>query len=222
MRRKLAPKIIEHLKAPGPKRMEVWDTVLQGFGARVSPTGRKVWFVIARDRSGRQRRITIGTYPAISLAEAREEARKIIHDAQLGIVEKPPEPTTPTLGETIALFVELYAKPKNRGWKESAQLLRKFQTLFDRPLDEIKRSGIVRAMDAIMAAGTPYRANRALAAIKKVMSWALDRWIIDVNPLALAAQAALGAKAARRSAQIETLTIDPCVGIRRGQNRQSN
>lgn len=184
MRRKLAPKIIEHLKAPGPKRMDVWDTVLQGFGARVSPTGRKVWFVIVRDGTGRQRRVTIGTYPAISLAEAREEARKIIHDAQLGIVEKPPEPTTPTLGETIPLFVELYAKPKNRGWKESAQLLRKFQTLFDRPLDEIKRTDIVRAMDLIMAAGTPYRANRALAAIKKVMSWALDRGIIDVNPIA--------------------------------------
>jgi Arm DNA-binding domain len=98
MRRKLAQKIVEHLKAPGPKRMDVWDTVLQGFGVRVSPTGRKVWFVISRERTGRQRRVTIGTYPAISLAEAREEARKIIHDAQLGIAEKPPVPSTPTLG----------------------------------------------------------------------------------------------------------------------------
>jgi hypothetical protein len=91
-------------KALGPKRVDVWDTVLQGFGVRVSPTGRKVWFVIAREVSGRQRRVTIGTYPAISLAEAREEARKIIHDAQLGIVEKPPVPPTPTLGETIPRF----------------------------------------------------------------------------------------------------------------------
>jgi hypothetical protein len=44
MRRKLAPKIIEYLKAPGPKRLDVWDTVLQGFGIRVSPSGRKAWF----------------------------------------------------------------------------------------------------------------------------------------------------------------------------------
>ena len=65
--------------------MDVWDTVLQGFGVRVSPTGRKVWFAVVRV-SGRQRRLTIGSYPAVSLAEAREEARKIIRDAQLGVL----------------------------------------------------------------------------------------------------------------------------------------
>ncbi len=69
MKRKLAPKIIEYLKAPGPKRLDVWDTVLQGFGVRVSPNGRKVWFAVVRS-NGRQKRVTIGTYPAISLAEA--------------------------------------------------------------------------------------------------------------------------------------------------------
>ena len=81
MRRKLSPKLIEHLKSPGPKRMDVWDTVLQCFGLRISPTGRKAWFVIVR-LDGKQKRITIGTYPALSLAEARAEARKIIRDAR--------------------------------------------------------------------------------------------------------------------------------------------
>ena len=42
--------------------MDVWDIVLQGFGVRVSPTQRKSWFVIVRV-NGRQKRITIGTYP---------------------------------------------------------------------------------------------------------------------------------------------------------------
>ena len=85
MRRKLSPKLIEHLKSPGPKRMDVWDTVLQCFGLRISPTGRKAWFVIVR-LDGRQKRVTIGTYPAVSLAETRAEARKIIRDAQLGML----------------------------------------------------------------------------------------------------------------------------------------
>ena len=48
MTRKLTSKVVEFLNAPGPKRTDVWDTVLQGFGVRVSPTGRKVWFVIVR------------------------------------------------------------------------------------------------------------------------------------------------------------------------------
>jgi Arm DNA-binding domain len=126
MRRKLSPKLIEHLKSPGPKRLDVWDTVLQCFGLRISPTGRKAWFVIVR-LDGRQKRITIGTYPAVSLAEARTEARKIIRDAQLGVFNDSNRCSALTLGGTVPLFIQLYAKPKNRGWKESERLLEKFQ-----------------------------------------------------------------------------------------------
>jgi hypothetical protein len=110
MRAKLSPKGVEHLKAPGPKRLDVWDTVLQCFGMRVSPTGRKTWFVIVR-ADGRQKRVTIGTYPAISLAEARGEARKVIRDAQLGVLSDHQKPPALTLGETVPSFIQLYKKP---------------------------------------------------------------------------------------------------------------
>jgi hypothetical protein len=70
MRRMLSANLMEGFKAPGTKRLEVFDAGLQCFGTRVSPNGRKAWFVVIRQQ-GRQRRITIGTYPAISLAEAR-------------------------------------------------------------------------------------------------------------------------------------------------------
>jgi integrase len=183
MRQKLSPKLIEHLKSPGPKRMDVWDTVLQCFGLRISPTGRKAWFVVVR-LDGRQKRVTIGTYPAISLAEARNEARKIIRDAQLGGFSDSKRRPCLTLSGAVPLFIELYAKPKNRGWKESERLLGKFQSIFTRPLVDITRADIVRVLDEIIASGTPYRANRALAALKKLMSWSLDRGMIDVNPIA--------------------------------------
>jgi hypothetical protein len=183
MRRKLSPKLIEHLKSPGPKRMDVWDTVLQCFGCRVSPTGRKAWFVTVR-LDGRQKRVTIGTYPAVSLAEARAEARKIIRDAQLGVFTDSKRSPALTFGGTVPLFIELYAKPKNRGWKESERLLGKFQSFFTKPLVDITRADIVRVLDEIVASGTPYRANRVLAALKKLLSWALDRGMIELNPIA--------------------------------------
>ena len=163
--------------------MDVWDIVLQGFGVRVSPTKRKSWFVIVRV-NGRQKRITIGTYPAVALAEARGEARRIIRDAQLGVLGHSETPPALTLGEAVPLFVQLYAKPKNRGWKESERLLGKFQGLFAKPLGQTARSDVVRVLDEIVASGTPYRANRALAALKKLMNWALDRGMVAVNPIA--------------------------------------
>jgi integrase len=183
MRKKLTSKIVEHLKAPGPKRIDVWDTVLQGFGTRVSPTGRKVWFVVVRT-GGRLRRVTIGTYPAISLAEAREEARKVIGKAQLGVLDEPVSPPRETLGELVPLFIQLYARPKNRDWKETEHILRKFGSLFAKEINTIRRPDVVRVLDGIVASGTPYRANRALAALKKLMSWALDRGMIEMNPIA--------------------------------------
>ena len=83
----------------------------------VARRGRKTWFVIVRV-DGRQKRVSIGTCPAITLAEARAEARKIIRDAQLGVLDDVQGTSCPTLGEAIPQFIQSYAKPKNRGWKE--------------------------------------------------------------------------------------------------------
>jgi integrase len=183
MKRKLTPKTVEHLKAEERRRLEVWDTTLPGFGIRIYQTGRKVWFVIARVK-GRQRRFTIGTYPILALADARTKARNVLRDVQMGIYDESPAPASTTLGEAVTLFVSLYAKPKNRGWRETERILGKFAALYSRPLDEIRRAEIVRVLDMLIANGTPYRANRALSAIKKLLNWALNRGMIDVNPIA--------------------------------------
>jgi hypothetical protein len=60
-------------------------------------------------------------------------------------------------------FSERYAKPKNRGWQEAQRILGKFTRLFEKPLDQIKRTDIVRILDDIIAGGAPFRANRAHA-----------------------------------------------------------
>jgi hypothetical protein len=164
-------------------QVDVWDTTLQAFGVRVSPQGRKTWFVMIRPH-GHPKRVTIGTYPAIPLADARDAAGKIIRDAQLGVFDHPTETSKATLGQAIPLFVQLYAKPKNRGWQRAERLLAPFEALFQHSLQDIRRSDVVRALDVLIASGTPYAANRALSAIKKLMSWALDRGMIDANPIA--------------------------------------
>ena len=45
-------------------QIDHWDTVLRGFGVRVSAQGRKTWVVRYRVH-GRQRRLTLGTYPSL-------------------------------------------------------------------------------------------------------------------------------------------------------------
>jgi integrase len=51
------------------------------------------------------------------------------------------------------------------------------------PLADIKRAHVNRILDSIMAEGKPYRANRALAAIKKLFAWSRDRGYIEHHPI---------------------------------------
>jgi integrase len=92
-------------------------------------------------------------------------------------------PPLRTLGDVIPEFIEKHARPKNRDWRATASILQRFQPLFHKPLAEIKRADVVRVLDSIIAEGKPYRANRVLAAIKKLFAWALDRGLIEVHPI---------------------------------------
>jgi integrase len=183
MQKKITSKFIETVALPEGRRLEVWDQILPGFGVRISQTGRKVWFCVVRV-AHRNRRITLGSYPALSLASARDKAQKCMQQAQRGELD-PTESTSPTLGKTVPKFIVLYAKPRNRNWAEVERLLnQKFGCVFSKRLDEIRRADVVRVLDEMVASGAPGRANHALAAIKKLMNWAVDRGMIDVNPIA--------------------------------------
>ncbi len=52
-------------------RFEVWGDETPGFGVRVAPSGRKSWIYLYR-HEGRARRLTLGTFPELSSAEAQE------------------------------------------------------------------------------------------------------------------------------------------------------
>lgn len=185
MRKKLTPKTIDALPPAKEKRYEVRDALIHGLLVRVSVSGAKIWYVTTRI-DGRLRRIRVGRYPIVSLADAREQAREILRKVELGLPLVEPEveeEEVTTLGGVIPEFIRLYAKPRNRDWKGTESVLTKFASLNDRPIDQIKRRDVVKVLDEIVAAGTPFRANRALAAIKKLMNWCLDRGVIEANVL---------------------------------------
>ena len=184
MRKKLTSRFVQTVAPPTRRRAEYHDELLPGLRFRVFSTGRKSWSVVGRV-SGRQIRHTLGTHPTISLAEAREAARKVLRDMQLGKHSQQPlaPPPLRTLGDVVPEFIEKHARPKNRDWSATQSMLQRFRPLFHIPLAEIKRADIVRVLDSIIAEGKPYRANRVLAAIKKLFAWALDRGLIDVHPI---------------------------------------
>ena len=187
MKQMLTTKSLDALPPATTKRYEVRDQKTNGLHVRVSTTGAKVFYTMVRP-NGSRKRIKIGPYPVVSLADARRKAMEIARDVELGEFDKIPDvpvETAPSLGEAIPQFIELYAKPRNKDWKRTESVLHKFDGLKDRPIDQIKRQDVTKVLDDIIDNGTPTRANRALSAIKKLMNWYVMRGDIETSPVAL-------------------------------------
>ncbi|MBN1654570.1 MAG: DUF4102 domain-containing protein [Deltaproteobacteria bacterium] len=63
---------------PKQSRYYLWDSDVQGLCIRVAPNGRKTFDVFYRTHDGTQRFYHIGPYGAVTLVQAREEARSIL------------------------------------------------------------------------------------------------------------------------------------------------
>src|SRR6267142_1163513 len=100
--RKLAP------EANG--RVEVWDARVPAFGIRVAPTGSKSFVLLYRHK-GRPRRMTIGRYPVVSLAEARRRAIEALGEVARGVdpqAQKAVKKHGIRFDETVDMFVRTY------------------------------------------------------------------------------------------------------------------
>lgn len=113
MQKKLTTKTLDALPPSKGKRYEVRDALLPGLHIRVSSAGRKVWYLSTRVNQ-RMRRIKIGAYPIVPLSDARDKARTILKDVQLGTydVDAVEVERVLTLGEIIPQFIELYARDR--------------------------------------------------------------------------------------------------------------
>ena len=74
---------ITGLDIPDKGRIEYFDRATPGFGLRITSGGHRSWICLYRHK-GDKRRYTIGTYPQLGLADARERAKEILRRAAKG------------------------------------------------------------------------------------------------------------------------------------------
>ncbi len=185
MKRKLTTKFIEGQKPDPSKRLEFRDKLMPGLKLRISTSGTKT-FCLHKRINGKMRRLTIGRFGVVSLVEARERVRQVLYEIETGRFEDRTGvevETKPTLGDVIPDYIEKHAKVHNRDWKRKEALLAKFTALHGKRIDEIKRADVVKACDVIHKSA-PVSANRALAHLKHLMGWCVERGMIDASPIA--------------------------------------
>jgi integrase len=172
--RKLKPKTTTYL---------IWDTLQRGLAVRVQPTGTCAWKVIY-SRHGRPRWLHLGDAGAIGLADARTLAAEAMLAVAKGhdpAAEKRAERGAGTFAELADRYVEVYAKKRNKSWKQADALVHRY--LLPRwgklQAASITRGDVRTMMTRIEA---PVLANQVLAAASAIFSWAVKQEIIGGNP----------------------------------------
>lgn len=184
MKKALTNRTLESLKATG-ERYAVHDAHCPGLVVRVNASGTKTFAVIYR-YGIKQRRLTLGPYPIISLAEARDKARDIFREVLEGVDPQAVRRRKHmNLREGVEAFIEQYAKPRNRAWKESERVLKRelVSRFGERDLTMMCRADILEAADAAIARGAKYQGNRIVSYSRKLFNWFLERGMIETNPL---------------------------------------
>ncbi len=187
---KLTDAAVARIKPPETGRDQYSDMLLPGFRLRVTDKGLKSFSLLTRYR-GNQIRVNCGKFPVTSLAEARQTARDALAAIEQG---KDPgaarrearERISDLFNDVAALFVERYAKNKNKGWKETERIFQKYVNprWATRSLKTITRADVVALLDDIEDAHGIYMANRVLAQVRKLFNWALvERALIEVTPI---------------------------------------
>ena len=145
------------------------------------------WVLMYR-HSNVKRRLTLGTYPALSLADAREQAgralRTVQYDGADPAANKRADRGAETFEELAQEYLERHAKREKRSWRKDVQILEKdpLPRFGKRKAKDITRRDIIAMLDDIVERGAPIQANRTLEVVRKVFNWAIGRDIVQVNP----------------------------------------
>jgi hypothetical protein len=129
---KLTELTIQKAQPSATGQREIWDAAVPGFGLRIAAGGAKSFVFVYRTQ-GRSRRLTLGRWPVLGLAEARGLAREARRTVALGrdpAAEKANARHKDALlfRAVAAEFLERHAKPKNRRRPNACSIARSSRT----------------------------------------------------------------------------------------------
>lgn len=188
---KLTDATVKALK-PRPRIYEVYDDDVKCFGVRVCPGGAKTFTFFYR-LGGRKKRLNLGEYPFVTLAEARAKAhgaRGTVKGERRHpeIVNEPPPPTEDV--STVKGLCERYlASDRFTGSREATRhqfsrivKVEILPALGDRQLSAIAPADLADWAQGIIDRGAPVTANQSFKILRLIWNWGRKRLVRDRIP----------------------------------------
>lgn len=161
-------------------RRDLADATQPGLRMRVTPAGTGTWVLACRDRAGRFRRFQIGRWPAMTISEARGEARGLHHRVrQQGadpVAERRAErekAAAEAEAATLTALIELYGRQRGatlRSWPEYQRSIgRVWGAFLGRPLADLTLGDLQLAADRYPA---QQQAAVAVRCLRPILKWA--------------------------------------------------
>ena len=199
---KLTARFVETVKVQGA-RQEYRDSETKGLVLRVTPGGVKTWAVLY-SYGRRKRRLTLGEFPAIKLAKARELALDAIARVAQGrdpqgqkLAERRGRLDALSFNKLADAWLEKHARVKLK-----ATAVVEYKRMIDadlRPsLGEMaaalitKQDVILKVRDKIAGRGARVHADHVVGMVSRIYSWAIDEEYVDTNPAYKVRKAAAG------------------------------
>jgi len=188
----LTAKQVQFIKA-AQTRSEVPAGPPKGLYLVIQPTGAKSWALRYRWH-GMTRKLTLGTYPDMSLGAARGDAEARLVELERGTdpaaelaIEKAqsnPDSAGEVAEEWLKRSISKNTKPRTQReikWILDREVLPAWK---HKLITEISRNDVLRLLDVITDRGAPILANRTLAYVRWWLNWCVERGILQASPAA--------------------------------------
>jgi integrase len=177
---------LRRLKPPKEGQRLYWDTGSKGqlgLSVLVSAGGTKTYrstFYLHGKRIDRK----LGRVGEMDLTQARELTRGDRKQAAEGNdPRQPARQDKQSLGYVVEEFIEHYAKPRQRTWDQTANILRNnCRPLLAKPMESITKQEVRDLLHGFIADGHPYKAGVTYRWLKKLWRWAAQ-WDYVTSPM---------------------------------------
>jgi len=167
---------------PG-SRTEYRDSKLKGLYLRVSSKGVKT-FVVRKSLQGRSLKVTLGTFPVVSVEEARKMASEKMLEITKGVDPREPKKKNCTLEEFFNnYFLPRYLKVNRKRWKQDESNFRKHcRSIGKKRLCHIDKMAVELLKAEIRDLGGEAISNKVIGLLRTLFKKANEWGWLDKSP----------------------------------------